>query len=84
MTLIETFGIRLKQERELRGYTANQMAFFLNVSTTHLLNVEKGTINPKLELIEGLVKQGVDIKSMFKEIDDEVVTGMIFRKGEDT
>ena len=56
MTLIETFGRKVRQARKDKGWTQEQLAFEAGVKRAYLSEVENGQRNVSLDVVEKLAK----------------------------
>ena len=51
-----TLGEKLKKAREKSGYTQENLARFLDVTTQTIYKIEKGKTNPSFELVKKIAK----------------------------
>ncbi|WP_298309227.1 helix-turn-helix transcriptional regulator [Flavobacterium sp.] len=66
MNLKEKFGLKIKSLRELNGYSIEYLANISNIDRTYISDIEKGTRNVSLLIIEKLAKAfEVNIKDLF-------------------
>jgi len=66
MNLKEKFGLKIKTLRELNGYSIEYLANISNIDRTYISDIEKGTRNVSLLIIEKLAKAfEVNIKDLF-------------------
>jgi transcriptional regulator with XRE-family HTH domain len=56
----KTFGLVVRQLREERHYTQEQLADLARISRNYLGNIERGEYNVTLEIVEQLAK-GLDL-----------------------
>ena len=47
----ELFGTRIKHVRESKGWTQEQMAEKMDISTNYLSSIERGTDNPTFDML---------------------------------
>jgi len=68
MNLKEKFGLKIKTLRELNGYSIEYLANISNIDRTYISDIEKGTRNVSLLIIEKLAKAfEIEIKDLFDE-----------------
>lgn len=53
---LTTFGTKLKELRNKKGYSIQQLAFESDIETSQVHRVEKGKINPTLTTLTALAK----------------------------
>lgn len=56
MSLKEKFGLKIKTLREQKGYSIEYLANIANIDRTYISDIEKGTRNVSLLIIEKLAK----------------------------
>lgn len=66
MSLKEKFGHKIKTLREQKGYSIEYLANISNIDRTYISDIEKGTRNVSLLIIEKLAKAfEIKIKDLF-------------------
>jgi len=66
MNLKEKFGYRIKELRELKGYSIEYLANVADIDRTYISDIEKGKRNVSLLIIEKLSKAlEVTIQDLF-------------------
>ena len=48
---LKVLGEKVRKERKLAGLTQEQLAERCHVSTKHIANIEKGSMNPSYEIL---------------------------------
>lgn len=67
MDLKEKFGLKIKQLREEKKYSIEFLANIANIDRTYISDIEKGTRNVSLLIIEKLAKAlEVNIPDLFE------------------
>ena len=71
MKLQKTFGLVIKELRIKKGISQERLALDSNIDRTYIGDIEKGTRNVSLEIIEKLCKYyQIPISKLFKMIED--------------
>lgn len=66
MDILEKFGKRLRQLREQKGLSQEELAFRANLSVYYISRIERGKANPSLETLHNLASGlRVSIKDLF-------------------
>ena len=66
MNLKEKFGYRIKELRELKGYSIEYLANVADIDRTYISDIEKGKRNVSLLIMEKLSKAlEINIKDLF-------------------
>jgi DNA-binding XRE family transcriptional regulator len=66
MNLKEKFGLKIRSLRESKGYSMEYLANVSNIDRNYISDIEKGTRNVSLLIIEKLAKAfEVNIKDLF-------------------
>ncbi|MBN8640708.1 MAG: helix-turn-helix transcriptional regulator [Flavobacteriales bacterium] len=66
MNLKEKFGLKIRSLRESKGYSMEYLANISNIDRNYISDIEKGTRNVSLLIIEKLAKAfEVNIKDLF-------------------
>ena len=61
-------GLRIKELRELKGYSVNKLANMAGVSQSYLRDIELGNKNPTISFLSLLCDQlGISIKDFFND-----------------
>ena len=53
---LKVLGEKVRKERKLAGLTQEQLAEHCHVSTKHIANIEKGSMNPSYEILLAIVR----------------------------
>lgn len=70
---LNVLGTRIREARKERGLTQERLAEQVGLSTRHIAKVEKGDVNPSLEVLSTLVKTlGISIDSVFNSDSAEM------------
>ena len=56
MNTLQIFGKRLKELRKAKKITQEQLAERCHVSTKHIANIEKGSMNPSYEILLAIAR----------------------------
>lgn len=65
-------GARIKQLREMKGYSINKLANKAGVSQSYLRDIELGSKNPTVAFISLLCEQlEITLKDFFNETEDK-------------
>ena len=71
--VLSVLGARLKKARNDRDFTQEQLADLTGLSARHIANIEKGDVNPSVEVLSTLVKTlGVSFDAIFDPADEQV------------
>lgn len=54
MNVSENFGLRLRYLRKLKGWTLEELAFESGINRNYLSNLENGSRNPTLKMLNKL------------------------------
>lgn len=75
------FGERVKQARELIGFTQTELANRLGITQSSVAQIESGRLSPSVELVEGIALQTRFPPSFFKQPpdDDFPLGSLLFR-----
>ena len=66
-------GARLRAVRKERGYTQEQLAELIKLSTRHIAGIEKGEANPSFEVLYTITTAlGVSFDTIFNPADEQV------------
>lgn len=66
---LKAVGQRIKQAREAKQLTQEQLAEKVNISASHMSAVERGVKQPKLETFVGIANElGVDSNSLLADV----------------
>ena len=61
-------GLRIKELRELKGYSVNKLANMAGVSQSYLRDIEFGNKNPTISFLSLLCEQlGISLKDFFND-----------------
>ena len=64
-------GVRIKQLREMKGYSINKLANKAGVSQSYLRDIELGSKNPTVAFISLLCEQlEISLKDFFNDIEE--------------
>lgn len=64
-------GVRIKQLREMKGYSINKLANKAGVSQSYLRDIELGSKNPTVAFISLLCEQlEISLKDFFNDAED--------------
>ena len=67
MNIKKDFGLRLKELRNKKGITQNQLAEMVGIDPKHLSHIETGRSFPKADLIEKFaISLEIDYQELFK------------------
>lgn len=70
---LATIGARLKKTRTDRDFTQQQLADKTGLSVRHIANVEKGDVNPSIEVLSTLVEAlGVSYDFILNPADEPI------------
>lgn len=53
---LKVLGEKVRKERKLAGLTQEQLAEHCHVSTKHIANIEKGSMNPSYEILLAIAR----------------------------
>lgn len=53
---LKVLGEKVRKERKLAGLTQEQLAERCHVSTKHIANIEKGSMNPSYEILLAIAR----------------------------
>ncbi len=68
MDIKQKFGLKIKEIRQLKNYSQEQLAFEANLDRTYINSIEKGKRNVSLVNIEKIaIALNVKIKDLFNE-----------------
>ena len=66
-------GERIKELREMKGFTVNKLANLAGISQSYLRDVELGNKNPTVETLSYFCDAlGVSLKDFFDDTDNEI------------
>ena len=66
-------GARLRAVRKERGYTQEQLAELIKLSTRHIAGIEKGEANPSFEVLYTIITVlGTSFDAIFNPADEQV------------
>ena len=64
-------GLRIKELRELKGYSINKLANMAGVSQSYLRDIELGNKNPTISFLSLLCEQlGISVKDFFNDFGE--------------
>ena len=64
-------GLRIKELRELKGYSINKLANMAGVSQSYLRDIELGNKNPTISFLSLLCEQlGISVKDFFNDFSE--------------
>ena len=64
-------GFRIKELREIKGYSVNKLANMAGVSQSYLRDLELGNKNPTISFLSLLCDQlGISVKDFFNEASE--------------
>jgi transcriptional regulator with XRE-family HTH domain len=65
-------GMRIKELRELKGYSVNKLANMAGVSQSYLRDIELGNKNPTVSFLSLLCDQlGISLKDFFNSTSED-------------